>query len=43
MTELEMFTELKQAIEVLITILGVHVGLLLTIIFAMAWGRNTHV
>lgn len=43
MTELEVLQHIQQGIEALVMINGIFIGLFATIIFALAWGRNTHV
>lgn len=43
MTELEVLQQISRGVEFFIGMCGVFIGLLLALIFALAWGRNTHV
>jgi flagellar biosynthesis protein FliQ len=42
MTELEVLQQIQQGIEAVVIIMGFIVGLLISILFAKAWGENTH-
>ncbi len=43
MSELEVLQQIQQGIEALVMEIGFVCGLLIALLFAKAWGRNTHV
>lgn len=41
--EIVVLQQIQQGMESLLFICGVFIGLLLSILFSLAWGRNTYV